>query len=265
MLEQFNFRIIKCKNKKSSQEDKREGSFLSFIREIKMIKNVVILALVLALFGAYVLGQRSSEPALLESPSTAIDIKNEQSKSSVLTDNTQADSTVETHHKETAQSHKPADIKKELCDELSPENQCILIPGLDIQEHIFDKNTGNAKAQQISWVLRANDFPTFLEKLSLNKNKPESYIAEQKLNESLYSNQANYPGINSSDIACSDSICAFSVTYSEDESWNGFSKDFFSADNSLIGNLFIQQLMQENGQYESRVMFLPGNTQGVIR
>lgn len=160
-------------------------------------------------------------------------------------------------------SHIPQDIRELLCVPESQNDTCELSLKYNL-ESVLLTDEGNQLASEINVTLTSDNFEAMLEQLAINKATEQAYERESKYKNQMVDILTNISGISSNNLACSDKICATSITYKNEESLQSFHKQFFNS-NGEKGNLFIAHLdYQENTDSEVRLMFFPGNKGAVL-
>lgn len=169
------------------------------------------------------------------------------------------------HELESEHSHIPADIKQKLCLLESIEETCTIDLATDFVSEVFDIDTGGVKASEISAIMSSTNYNEVINQLSLNKKSDEAYRKESDYNLQLNNIVADVPDLSSSGVSCDDQVCAASIQYINNGSFETFNERFFQA-NDGKGNLFISHLERtENTEAEIRIFFIPGSTAPVIR
>ena len=154
-----------------------------------------------------------------------------------------------------SRSDKVAEARNRLCVDAS--TKCEIKDNIAIEAELIDQSSQLAKAQEVGILLASSNFDEVVQALAATKVSNEFIDLQDELNQQVF---YDYDGIATQGVFCSDRLCAASITYQEQASWEHFQKDFFSK-NKGLGNLFIAHFNNE-----TRVLFLPSDkSEAVIR
>lgn len=154
-----------------------------------------------------------------------------------------------------------AHIKTRVCADDGEPTMCIVDVASPLDSVLIDEQ-GHLLAEEITAVLESINFKQELEKLASQKHTNLAIEREQTYQTQLRALSQDL-NIVSSDLYCSETICAMMMEYDAQGSNEEFYKAFFSQ--SKKGNVFVSQgLSQDASHVVERIMFFPGNNSAVI-
>lgn len=160
-------------------------------------------------------------------------------------------------------SHIPEDIKASLCSADSTEHTCSINLNIDYKAQLITKEN-NLKQSEISVLLSSTNFDEVMQDIANNKTNDDAFVRENNYLDLLNNITTDIAGINHNKLACDNTLCALSINAVDQKSWQEFSTRFFTSDDDK-GNLFVQEANFSDRNQNTRVLFFPGNNNGVIR
>ncbi|MGL1959098.1 MAG: hypothetical protein OCD00_17500 [Colwellia sp.] len=158
-------------------------------------------------------------------------------------------------------SHIPQDIRIRICSSESKEPTCTINLNKNFEDELIT-STGQLNASEIGVVLSSNNFNEVIGHLAANKTSEQAFNRESKYIDQINTIGMNIGGIDQSNIACDNSMCALSINVKNKDIFKQFKNNFFAQSDDK-GNLFIQHITGGDTNIETRVLFFPDNKNGV--